>query len=94
ICRVAFAWHVLGVDLKAAREGANKLANSLETFVGLAVSVPPVMPTFDDSSVVSEEYEAALRERDRGDGIDEELEGNGFRPADVSLSISGFPIRG
>lgn len=58
------------------------------------VSVSPVVPAFDNSCVVPEEDEFALRERDRGNSIDQELKADSLCPADVSLSIPSFLVGG
>lgn len=71
VCWVELARDVLSVDFKASREGANKLMDALETFVGFSVAVATILPPFDDSCVISVENEAFISERDRGDSVHE-----------------------
>lgn len=68
---VELTWNVLCVDFKAAREGANKLMDSLETLVGFVVAVTTVPPPFDDPCIVAVENDALANIRDSGDGVDE-----------------------
>jgi len=64
----------------------------LKGFIGRRVSVAAIIPPFNDAHVVSEGDECRVGKFNSGNGINEELETNGFSPTDVSLSSKGLPV--
>lgn len=78
-----------------AKEGAGftgqKGVDSFEDGVDAIVAVSANFPAFDNAGVVAVDEEVLFRINGASDGKDEEFEGNGFGPCDVSLAVSFLP---
>lgn len=63
---------------------------SFERFIDMGIAVATVSPSFDNSGVISERDDCvrAVAWEDAIDCIDQQFEGDGFGPADVSGAVS------
>ena len=68
------------------------MVDPLEGLIGRRVLVATVVPSLDDTHVVSEGNESGVGELNSGNAINEELKTNGFSPIDVSLAPKRLPV--
>ena len=65
--------------------------NSTEDLIGGPVFASKVPPGLDHSFVITIDLNVSTNAPKPWDGFDEQLEANGFRPANVPLSVEGLP---
>ncbi|GLB36658.1 hypothetical protein LshimejAT787_0309450 [Lyophyllum shimeji] len=82
VCRIVFARDVARVD--GAAIVTEEAVDAFENSVGGFVATPALPPAFDNTTVVSEYLKLIALSADCEQGTDEELEANGFSPANVS----------
>ena len=84
---IVLAWDVTCSDAEDAFSGFEESVDMFENSVDSSVAVSADVPSFDDASVVSIQYDVSGLGKVNVDSADKEFKANGFSPSDVLFSV-------
>lgn len=94
ICGVSAAGHVTEMEGCTVTLGFKEFVDSTKDKVGSPIATPPVLPTIDDTLVVTEyaEMRGGIMFPAIEDRMDKELEPDTLGPSDIALTVEILPV--